>query len=452
MPAASDLTVRSTATRRLAYVDTLRGLAALWVFLLHIHGYWLDNVRPPKLSGDGVLVRVMGFGGAGVDIFIVLSGFCLTLPLLRGGTIRSLDPRRFFRRRAYRLLPAYYAAVVLVMALELVPALQERLVARPLTGFDVITHLTLTFPLFGETIGSVNGSLWSISLEATLYLGFPLLLLIHGRRGMRGALLTTFAVALVWAAFTIWWVAQPHPLGFLPDPAKLFPARWFQFALGMWAATLVTSPTRGRATRAWLALPVALAVGATGYAAGWGVVSQLGFGVVAVCLLVALAPVRSSVFERGPLRWLTALGVISYSFYLLHQPVLLLTSGLGDHARWGIGATTVVAVVVAGTVTVLLASVFYHFIEKPFLIRGSMRSVVRDQPTDTLPLEGSATSERAHREEPHDDRRSDGKDDAEHAIGRRVAVDRDNGRRPGTDDKDPDRVGGEVRAQLDDLR
>src|SRR6478609_6240263 len=171
------------ATRRLAYVDTLRGFAALWVFLLHVHGYWLDNVRPPKLSGDGVLVRAMGFGGAGVDIFIVLSGFCLTLPLIRDGRVRDLEPRPFFRRRAYRLLPAYYAAVLLVMALELVPGLRERLVSRDLTPLDGLTHLTLTFPLFGDTLSSVNGSLWSISLEATLYLGFPLLLLVHRRWG-----------------------------------------------------------------------------------------------------------------------------------------------------------------------------------------------------------------------------------------------------------------------------
>jgi len=190
----------------------------------------------------------------------------------------------------------------------------------------------------------------------------------------------------------VWWLAQPHPLGFLPDPAKLFPARWFQFALGMWAATLVVaaSPAPGSLVRdrssrtAWLVLPLATAVGAVGYAAGWSVVSALGFGVTAVCLLVALAHVPSRVFERGPLRWLTALGVISYSFYLLHQPVLLLTSGIADPEQWGIGVTTVVALAVAGTATVLLASVFYHYIEKPFLVRGSMRSVVRETPSETV--------------------------------------------------------------------
>jgi len=377
---ASAAPAAPVATRRLAYVDTLRGFAALWVFLLHVHGYWLGNVRPPKLSGDGVLVRAMGFGGAGVDIFIVLSGFCLTLPLIRDGRVRQLQPRRFFRRRAYRLLPAYYAAVLLVMALELVPTLRERLVSRDLTPVDGLTHLTLTFPLFGDTLGAVNGSLWSISLEATLYLGFPLLLLVHRRWGMRGVMVTTLGVALVWAVFGMWWAGAPHPGGVLPQTDKLFPARWFQFALGMWAATLVRSPRRGHVPRAWLALPVALVVGLTGYAAGWAPVSAIGFAVVAVCLLVVLARVPGRFFEVGPLRWLTALGVISYSFYLLHQPVLLLASGIARPDEWGIGLTTLVALAVAGTATVLVASVFYHFVEKPFLVRGSMRSVVRDAP------------------------------------------------------------------------
>ena len=387
-PTDAAAAARPVATRRLAYVDTLRGFAALWVFLLHIHGYWLDNVRPPKLSGDGLLVRVMGFGGAGVDIFIVLSGFCLTLPLLRDGRVRDLEPRRFLRRRAYRLLPAYYAAVVLVMALELVPALRERLVGRDLTPVDALTHLTLTFPLFGDTLSSVNGSLWSISLEATLYLGFPLLLLVHRRLGLRGVLLVTVGVALAWGAFGMWWEGQAHPAGFLPSTDKLFPARWFQFALGMWAAMLVSSPRAGHTPRAGTALPVALGVGLVGYAAGWGPVSALGFGVVAVCLLVLLARVPGRVFESGPLRWLTALGVISYSFYLLHQPVLLLSSGLARPEDWGIAPTSLLALTVAGTATVLVAAAFYHAIEKPFLVRGSMRSVVREDAGDTAHTPG----------------------------------------------------------------
>jgi len=58
------------ATNRLAYIDAVRGFAALWVFLLHIHGYWLDNVRPPTLSFDGLVVKAIAFGGAGVDIFM----------------------------------------------------------------------------------------------------------------------------------------------------------------------------------------------------------------------------------------------------------------------------------------------------------------------------------------------------------------------------------------------
>ena len=44
------------------------------------------------------------------------------------------------------------------------------LVPRDLTGVDVLTHLTLTFPLWQSTLAAVNGSLWSIPLEATLYL------------------------------------------------------------------------------------------------------------------------------------------------------------------------------------------------------------------------------------------------------------------------------------------
>lgn len=376
--AAADPAPLARATNRLAYIDAVRGFAALWVFLLHIHGYWLDNVRPPTLSAEGLVVKAIAFGGAGVDIFIVLSGFCLTLPLLRGGRgeLSRMHTRGFFRRRAYRLLPAYFAALFLVMLIELIPSVRPLLVARDLTWTDLVTHVTLTFPFFGETLGSVNGSLWSISLEATLYLGFPVLLLLHRWRGMRAVILTTLGVAALWAVFTVYWRATGAHPALPPEPDKLFPARWVQFALGMWAATVVRHPRGGELRWALPVLVVAAPVGVASYVLALDLPALLAWGLVGAALLITMSAVPSRFFSRGPLRWLTALGVISYSFYLLHQPILLLTSGLADLVGLGLIGTLLLALATAGTLTVVAASLFFHGIEKPFLVRGSMRAVV----------------------------------------------------------------------------
>ncbi len=365
-------------TQRFAYVDALRGFAALWVFTLHVHGYWLDNVRPPKLSADGVLVRLIGFGGAGVDLFIVLSGFCLTLPILRAGTepLQAIDVRGFFRRRVFRLLPAYYAALVLVLCLELVPALRPALVARELTWTDVIAHLTLTFPLWRGTLPAVNGSLWSIPLEATLYLGFPLLVWLGRRRGIRWVLVLTGAVAVVWWLVTLV-VTLPLAGGWLPQPDKYLPARWVQFALGMYAATLVRGIPHPRAVAvAVWGCVLGLPAGLFGYAAGQELVRTFGFGAFGMGLLVLLARVPERFFSRGPLAWLTGLGTISYSFYLLHQPVILLLSGWGHSLGLPVIPLFVVAMATSGTLTVVLAAAFYRGIERPFLVRGSTSAVV----------------------------------------------------------------------------
>jgi peptidoglycan/LPS O-acetylase OafA/YrhL len=367
------------ATRRYAYIDALRGFAALWVFVLHVHGYWLDDVRPPKLSADGVLVRLIGFGGAGVDIFIVLSGFCLTLPLTRAGSaaLAGIDVRGFFRRRAFRLLPAYYAALAAVVALELIPTIRPALVPRDLTGVDVLTHLTLTFPLWQSTLAAVNGSLWSIPLEATLYLGFPLLVWLASRRGIRAVVIVTVAVAALWAVIT-GSLSWPLAGGWLPQPDKYLPARWLEFALGMYAATQVRGiPHPRAATHAVWACALGLPAGLYGYAAGVEIVRTIGFGALGAGLLVLLQRLPERLFDAGPLAWLAGLGTISYSFYLLHQPVILLLSGWGHRLGLGLIPLFVVALATSGTLTVAVATAFYRWVERPFLVRGSMSAVVR---------------------------------------------------------------------------
>ena len=94
-------------------LDALRILAALAVFVCHLAAYWELQDLPLKLP------ELLANGSHGVDVFIVLSGFVLSLPVLVTG--RELDTANFLRRRASRILPPYYVALALAAALALSP-------------------------------------------------------------------------------------------------------------------------------------------------------------------------------------------------------------------------------------------------------------------------------------------------------------------------------------------
>src|SRR5947209_5090727 len=92
---------------RLPFIDGLRGVAMLSVLLYHC---WVHTIRVPLALAVGGrhldLTAPLHLGYLGVHLFLVLSGFCLTYPLaLRGAAGMTLDLRRFFRRRARRILP-----------------------------------------------------------------------------------------------------------------------------------------------------------------------------------------------------------------------------------------------------------------------------------------------------------------------------------------------------------
>src|SRR5205807_7495201 len=106
------------------------------------------------------------FGRLAVALFIVISGFCLMLPVSR----RELDLRggvpRFFAKRARRILPPYYASIVL--ALLLLPVRVGK--------WDLLSHLLLIQNLDPTRAVAINGVLWSIAVEWQIYFWFPLFL------------------------------------------------------------------------------------------------------------------------------------------------------------------------------------------------------------------------------------------------------------------------------------
>jgi len=305
--------------RRLASVDGLRAVAAMWVVLFHIRvfsGAHLTMVRPLDF-----LIRS---GSTGVSLFLVLSGFCLYLPFAAGRAAR-FSAGRFLIRRARRLLPAYYASLLLALVLNLAGAGRlgfAQLSPQAALG-QIVTHLTLTHTLLPSTFYALNGAYWSLGLEWQLYLALPLLIISVRHFGLTRTVLGVSLVNVVYrlalAAAAGQHLIPPGTLLSVVLPNQL-PGRWAEFAFGMVAAELYAKGTLDRCIPylrfAWLPLVVA-AVATRG-----DPLSHILFGAVFFLLLVAaLGQIR---FVSAILAWppLVALGVMSYSVYLVHQPLI----------------------------------------------------------------------------------------------------------------------------------
>jgi peptidoglycan/LPS O-acetylase OafA/YrhL len=100
-------------------VDGLRGVAVLLVFLYHT---WIFSFLDPSLSVLGIAIPTAMFvkaGYLGVDIFFVISGFCLYLPYARAEYFKrtSPDTRTFYLRRILKIVPSYLIALIVTTML-----------------------------------------------------------------------------------------------------------------------------------------------------------------------------------------------------------------------------------------------------------------------------------------------------------------------------------------------
>jgi peptidoglycan/LPS O-acetylase OafA/YrhL len=225
---------------RLPFLDGLRGLASLYVLLFH--------ASAPKIIGHGepswpmrILRGCLGHGHFGVVFFIVLSGFSLMLPIARSGSFELQGGFwQYLSRRARRILPPYYAA--LIFSIGLIVA-YNKMAARggigpqvdsALTPGAIVSHLLLVHNLTFDWAFRINGPMWSVATEWQIYFLFPAILLPLCRT--RGGIFLTVGVA---------WLLGSLPQIFLPGDQNFFWAcPWFlgSFALGMMVAVIGFSP------------------------------------------------------------------------------------------------------------------------------------------------------------------------------------------------------------------
>ncbi len=361
-------------------LESLRGIAILLVFAYHADGVLVGN---PKHASP--LLAFGRAGHTGVALFFILSGFLLSLPFLAeaaGG--RRQARREYYLRRALRILPLYWTAVVVATALSArtLPDLND---AWPFLIFT--KALASQYALWPYSIGW-----WSLATEVQFYLVLPLLpLLVRSRRRIVCAL-------AVWAVAYATFVARLWHLPSLRWSLELYSNVFGRAPLFMWgifAAWIYR--THGPAIRDRLAATpwirrggadVALAATflALGYLLRWAVMH--GFWDVevtrrhpwhilegalwtSVLLLLLLAPLRTKRCLSNPV--LGAIGIISFSLFIIHIPVLafavLVLRGRypGSLTAWSPGS----AALMAGLFVACLAAstVTYWAIERPFLVR-----------------------------------------------------------------------------------
>ncbi len=322
--------------------DILRGVAILLVVLYHSfgrlygfylpwNGYWRDFHHPP--SQAFMFCYPISFGWAGVALFFALSGFCIHTSFLRSPRFTSAQ---FFWHRFWRIYPAYLVALASLACLEGLD------LTAPGAVKQLLAHALLVHNLHGASLFGFNPSFWSIATEVQLYLLYPLLLLMRRRWGMGGCLAVTFAVGLAARALAVALWGLP---GHVINTAFSWPfMSWFDWTLGAYVAERAAQQQRAFRNHAlWLA---ALAPGF--------VVSTLfkPLMIFSFCLAAAASAVVLDSMVR--LRWrnnpvLTSLafvGLVSYSLYLWHQPLLeMLPRWFGRLAPpWAAGLASAAAI------------------------------------------------------------------------------------------------------------
>lgn len=377
----SNMTAIQFRTRKriavqLPYLDSIRGLAALYVAIGHI---WQFIVFQPPFGNLPKFLSLLNFGHSAVAIFIVLSGYCLMLPIAAQGHVEQ-EPgwlQAFIRRRFLRIYPAYFMAIVLSAILIAVygntldPTGIWTKGLNQLSSESIGSHLLLMHNIT-RWEWTINPPMWSVALEWQIYLLFGTVIIPMWKR------VHPFVMVAIMLTLTAWTAVAPGL-----QQKNL----WFVslFLMGNIAACFGTCSSAGvegfgLPSKLWkiagsrVAIPALVVFAITVMKPNLIIISDiaLGLGISGSLVWLQRTWKRSPehrIFKVLTAKPLNAIGVMSYSIYLLHFPILITTNAwlVGKVAPIGIFGIQLLGVMPA---LIGLAWLSYTFIEKPFMRMG----------------------------------------------------------------------------------
>jgi peptidoglycan/LPS O-acetylase OafA/YrhL len=383
----------NNSRKHIELLDYVRAVAIFSVLLFHTlgstFGYedlpWHGWVRSFSVPVSFLWLLPFSFGQVGVAIFFVVSGFCIHLSFQQ----QEKDWRSFWIRRFWRIYPAYIAAVA-VAVLFLTTNSRLELHNWPIWK-QLAAHLFLVHNISPGTFTGINGSFWSLAVEAQLYLLYPLLLVSVGRfgwrqtmvvlgcceffiRGVDGVVQTLGAENTIWGHIS--WLFAASPLGY-----------WFSWTLGARLADAYLKNEILPFTRV-PTLPI-LALALLSYfikpMLPFMFVLSAVVTTIAVSRLLGKAQSGARMDTEQPIGWtpktarvfslnvFRTIGLWSYSIYLLHQPLLNAVSLLMSNVIPGSfrsGIATFMYFVATWLVILPISGLWFHVFELPGIALG----------------------------------------------------------------------------------
>jgi peptidoglycan/LPS O-acetylase OafA/YrhL len=297
-------------------LDGLRGIAVLLVMLSH--SPHTANPATYRLFHVQALDRFAWGGFLGVDVFFVLSGFLITSLLLsEHRTTGSVQFRRFYLRRASRLLPALLVLLVahfLYVSYAHLPTSRETSTA--VSALLYVTNYVVAWR--PHAISADMSHLWTLAVEEQFYLVWPVAVLALARRR---AWLFPSAVVGVVAAVTVNRVLtwdSDHPIdAFVRSDTRADALLIGALAGWIWTNGFTPVRLRGLSIGAVAVMCLCIEFGRGDYA--WLYLG--GFTVFAVAAAVVVLDAANGGFGFLHFPPLRAVGRISYGLYLWHVPV-----------------------------------------------------------------------------------------------------------------------------------
>jgi peptidoglycan/LPS O-acetylase OafA/YrhL len=321
----------SLTTHRDIEIDGLRGLAVGMVLAWHFIGIpaWASEGRAYQ-----ALFRIFLLGGAGVNLFFVLSGFLITRIIITRNQSNTLFLRNFYARRALRILPPYFLLLAVFWVIVWNSGVQNNVFNDQISLWRFLTFTQNFWMAEKASYGPDGISVtWSVAIEEQYYLVFPILALILPKSRLPVFLACIAVTSVVWRACI-----------FALDPSNNFPsdlgtlARLDGLAIGgliacafnnpQWTKWLRTNLVGLRRAMLWSFVMLLFVRRDSG-----SLMAYIGHTTLNLCSALVITNILLNLGSTSVWmhtlrsRGLRFLGRISYSLYLFH-PIIIATAFL----------------------------------------------------------------------------------------------------------------------------